>query len=284
VSDAAEAARDMASEQTERAKGAVADEVSSVAHALRTAADDLREGSAQERTFAQIADTLADTAEAIRGKDLGEMVREATDMARRHPMTFLGGAALLGFTAVRFAKASRDDVWRRRPGSRPGSTGSRHGVTPTPVDPGTSPPPRCEVHVMTDQTHTANKSAAGLLTDAIAHMSALVRKEVDLARAEVSENVTRAGVAVGLLAAALVIALTALNVLAAALVAGLAEWGLGAGWAALLVGVVLGVIAFALAMKAKNDLKLTNIAPSRTAKNVQRDAQAIKEVTTNDHD
>jgi hypothetical protein len=137
---------------------------------------------------------------------------------------------------------------------------------------------------MTDQTHTANKSAAGLLTDAIAHMSGLVRKEVDLARAEVSENVTRAGVAVGLLAAALVIALTALNVLAAALVAGLAEWGLGAGWAALLVGVVLGVIAFALAMKAKNDLKLTNIAPSRTAKNVQRDAQAIKEVTTHDHD
>jgi hypothetical protein len=78
VSDAADAARGMASEQTERAKGAVADEVSSVAHALRTAADDLREGSAQERTFAQIADTLADTAEAIRDKDLGEMVREAT--------------------------------------------------------------------------------------------------------------------------------------------------------------------------------------------------------------
>jgi hypothetical protein len=36
-------------------------------------------------------------------------------------------------------------------------------------------------------------------------------------------------------------------------------------------------------MKAKNDLKLTNIAPSRTAKNVQRDAQALKEVTTHDH-
>jgi hypothetical protein len=136
---------------------------------------------------------------------------------------------------------------------------------------------------MTDQTQTGNKSAAGLLSDAIAHMSSLVRKEVDLARAEVSENVNRAAVAIGLLAAALVIALTALNVLAAALVAGLADWGLGAGWAALLVGVVLAVVALALAMKAKNDLKLTNIAPSRTAKNVQRDAQALKEVTTNDH-
>jgi hypothetical protein len=114
ASDAAEAARGMAAEQTERAKSAVAEEVSTVAHALRTAADDLREGSAQERTFAQIADTLADTAEAIRGKDLGEMMQEATEMARRHPMTFLGGAALLGFTAMRFAKASREGRGSRR--------------------------------------------------------------------------------------------------------------------------------------------------------------------------
>jgi len=137
---------------------------------------------------------------------------------------------------------------------------------------------------MTDQTTSStNKSAAGLLSDAIAHMSALVRKEVDLARAEVSENVSRAGVALGLLAGALVIALTALNVLAAALVAGLTEWGLEPGWASLIVGLILGAIAFALAMKSKNDLTLSNIAPSRTAKNVQRDAQALKEVTTHDH-
>jgi hypothetical protein len=138
---------------------------------------------------------------------------------------------------------------------------------------------------MTDQTTaTADKSAAGLMSDAIAHMSALVRKEVDLARAEVSENVSRAGVAIGLLAGALVIALTALNVLAAALVTGLAEWGLEAAWASLLVGLVLGAIALFMALKAKNDLKLSSIAPSRTAKNIQRDAQALKEVTTHGHD
>jgi ABC-type uncharacterized transport system permease subunit len=137
---------------------------------------------------------------------------------------------------------------------------------------------------MTDQTSPTNKSAAGLLSDAIAHMSSLVRKEVDLARAEISENVSRAGVAVGLLAGALVLALTALNVLAAALVAGLAETDLGPGWSALIVGLVLGAIALFLALKAKNDLKLSSIAPSRTAKNVQRDAQALKEATTNGHD
>lgn len=136
---------------------------------------------------------------------------------------------------------------------------------------------------MTDQPQTANKSAGNLLSDAIAHMSSLVRKEFDLARAEMSENATRAAVAVGLLAGALIIALTALNVLAAALVAALAETGLEAGWSALIVGLVLAAIALALALKAKNDLKLSSIAPSRTARNVQRDAQALKEVTTNDH-
>ncbi|MCU0855659.1 MAG: phage holin family protein [Rhodobacteraceae bacterium] len=137
---------------------------------------------------------------------------------------------------------------------------------------------------MTDQTTPTNKSAAGLLSDAIAHMSSLVRKEVDLARAEVSENVSRAGVAIGLLAGALVLALTALNVLAAALVAGLAETDLGPGWSALIVGLILAAIALFLALKAKNDLKLSSIAPTRTAKNVQRDAQALKEATTNGHD
>jgi hypothetical protein len=136
VSDAADAARGMAAEQTERAKSAVAEEVSSVAHALRTAADDLREGSAQERTFAQIADTLADTAEAIRDKDLGEMMQEATAIARRHPMTFLGGAALLGFTAMRFAKASREGDHRRRGAYR--STQRGTGATPTPAEPASS--------------------------------------------------------------------------------------------------------------------------------------------------
>ena len=129
ASDAADSARGLAADQTDRAKDAVADDVSSVAHALRTAADDLREGSAQERTFAQIADTLADAADAIRGKDLGEMVSEATQIARRNPMTFLGGAALLGFTAVRFAKATGGGTSRRathRAEPRPGPT-----TTPT---------------------------------------------------------------------------------------------------------------------------------------------------------
>ncbi|WP_282063841.1 phage holin family protein [Roseobacter litoralis] len=122
-----------------------------------------------------------------------------------------------------------------------------------------------------------NRSAGGLLTDAMANVSGLVRSEVDLARAEISENVTKAGVAVGLIAGAAIIALVALNVLAAALVAALTDAGLDAGWSALIVGAGLAVIAFVLINKGVNDLKLSSLAPTRTVKNVQRDAAAVKE-------
>lgn len=125
--------------------------------------------------------------------------------------------------------------------------------------------------------NNTQKSAGNLLTEAMANVSGLVRSEVDLARAEISENVTKAGVAVGLIAGAAVIALVALNVLAAALVAALTEAGLDAGWSALIVGAALGVLAFVLINKGVNDLKLSSLAPTRTVKNVQRDAAAVKE-------
>lgn len=121
------------------------------------------------------------------------------------------------------------------------------------------------------------KGGTALIGDILTHLSNLVRKEFDLARAEVNRNLHQAMVAVGLLVAAVVIALTALNVLAAALVAALTEMGLEAGWASLIVGVVFAVIAFAMAMKGINDLKLSSLAPNRTVENVKRDAQAIKE-------
>jgi TRAP-type C4-dicarboxylate transport system permease small subunit len=124
---------------------------------------------------------------------------------------------------------------------------------------------------------SVDKGAPGLVADALAHVSNLVRSEVNLARTEVAENLRSAGMAIGMLAAALVIAITALNVLSAALVAAITELGLSAGWSALIVGVVFAIIAFVLASKGMNDLKISNLAPTRTARNVRRDAEAVKE-------
>jgi uncharacterized membrane protein YqjE len=127
-----------------------------------------------------------------------------------------------------------------------------------------------------------NKSTGGLLSDALSHVSSLVRNEVDLARAEVSENATKAAVAVGVLVGGVVISLAALNVLTAALVAALTEAGIPAGWSALIVGVALAAVAISMITKGMNDLKATSLAPTRTAKNVKRDAEALKE-TYNEH-
>ena len=104
--DAKETIKSEVVSRADAAKGAAAEEVNNVASALRKAAQESRSGSAQERTFGQIADTLADASDAIANKDLGTALRDVGEFARRHPLTFLAGAALAGFAVSRFAKAS----------------------------------------------------------------------------------------------------------------------------------------------------------------------------------
>ena len=104
--DAAETARDEAYARGETVKHSAADEIGNVGSALRKAANDMRSGSPQERTIGYLATTLADASDSIREKDLAEMVDDVTGFARRNPLLFVTGAALLGFAASRFGKAS----------------------------------------------------------------------------------------------------------------------------------------------------------------------------------
>jgi hypothetical protein len=122
--DAAGAAKDQAYAHARDAKDGVADEVNSISGALRTAADEMRSGSAQERTMGQVAGTLADISDTIRDKDLSEMVNATTRFARKNPAVFLGSAAFLGFAAARFAKSSAPE-----PAPRTTYAGSRADIT-----------------------------------------------------------------------------------------------------------------------------------------------------------
>ncbi len=88
------------------AKSGMAAEVKDVAMALRRASEELRGGSAQERTLGQISSTLADASDSMRDKDLGEILQMTSRIARENPLLFLGGAALLGFAVSRYAKAT----------------------------------------------------------------------------------------------------------------------------------------------------------------------------------
>lgn len=126
----------------------------------------------------------------------------------------------------------------------------------------------------------SSTSSFALLTDVLAHVTRLIRKEFDLARAEVSENLSRATVAIGLLIAAIVLFFVALNALAGAAIAGLTLAGLPTWAASLIVGGVLALIALAFTLKAVRDLKPSALAPTKTVARLKSDARDIKETFT----
>lgn len=142
--DVADTVTTEASTYADKTKVAASQEVKGVASALRTAAEEMREGSPQERTFSQIAEGLADASDSMRDKDLGEMAGAVSDFAKRNPMVFLGTAALIGFAATRFAKASggaasgssdygRQDYRSNRSGSTDRSVTSNTGNVQSPT-------------------------------------------------------------------------------------------------------------------------------------------------------
>ncbi|MEO1550446.1 MAG: phage holin family protein [Pseudomonadota bacterium] len=119
--------------------------------------------------------------------------------------------------------------------------------------------------------------STGAVADVLTHASGLMRKEVELARAEVRENLTSAALGIGMIVGAVVIALTALNVLSAALVVAVTDLGVDAGWAALLVGLGFAIIAGALMHRGVAALKPQALAPTQTTKNVRADLRTVKE-------
>jgi len=122
------------------------------------------------------------------------------------------------------------------------------------------------------------KTTGELATDVLNDVTHLVRAEGELARAEIRENVKTAvaGLAgmVGAVAVLLAGVVCALIAMGFALVDlfGLANW-LAFGLAAL-VGLIIGAIMIA---SAKSALSADALAPSRTAKNLSRDAATIRE-------
>lgn len=144
-------------------------------------------------------------------------------------------------------------------------TNSTSNVPPLSVPPDSLPP--------------ENRTTAELIQQAFQHINSLVRGEIALARAETEESIRHAALGVGMLAGALVMVMVALNVLAAAIVAGLAEAGMHPGWSALAVGILFLVAAAILGKSGMVALDPARLAPTRTARNVRRDVETVKEAT-----
>ena len=106
VDHAADAAHDKAREATDRITQEAGDRVSNAADAAAAASAEFEAGSLQAQATQQVAAHLTDVANRISRTDFDQAAGKVTQFARENPLMFLGGAALLGFAAARFLKAS----------------------------------------------------------------------------------------------------------------------------------------------------------------------------------
>lgn len=128
-------------------------------------------------------------------------------------------------------------------------------------------------------SHPDPRQAPSLFVEAFRDFSNLMQTELHLAKAEISSKVSRAGTGIVFFVIAALLALTALNVLAGALVAYIVSVGFTAGTAALIVGGVILLVAILLVLAGKSRLSASALEPSRTINNLQRDVSTVKGAT-----
>ena len=121
------------------------------------------------------------------------------------------------------------------------------------------------------------RSVAELFGQLSQDMTMLVRQEVQLARAEMSEKLSRltanmvSVIAGGFVAYVGALALVAALILALNDLAGISPWV-----SALIVGAVLAIAGYAMLRRGLGELKRVDLAPRRTVENIKDDVQAIR--------
>lgn len=125
-------------------------------------------------------------------------------------------------------------------------------------------------------------STGELVTRLSEQTSRLVRDELRLAQAEMSQKAKHGGIGAGLFGAGGLLALFGLGTLIAAAVLALAL-ALPAWAAALIVAAVLFVAAGIAALVGKKEIQQATPTPERTIETVKDDIEEIKEATRHDH-
>jgi hypothetical protein len=121
----------------------------------------------------------------------------------------------------------------------------------------------------------AQRSIGDLVGELTGDLATLVRKESELIRAELGEKVNHAAKALGDIAAGGLLLMAALLVLLQALVLALSKV-MDPTWAALLVGVTVAAVGYALVRLGMKAISLSGLAPDRTARQLKKDADLIK--------
>lgn len=129
---------------------------------------------------------------------------------------------------------------------------------------------------MTDNVTQETPGVGQLVSTLTRQASELVRAEVQLAQAELSEKATHAGKGLGAFSAAGLLAFFAIGAGVAAAIIGLAT-AVPAWVAALLVMVVLLLAAGIAALGGKKEIEQAKPTPERTVESVKQDVAELKE-------
>jgi hypothetical protein len=109
-----DSAKGLASDTSEKLRSAVesqktagADYISGLAGAVRRAAGEFDQEIPQAADYIRgAAGAIDDFSDALRRRDLSQLVREVQGFARSQPTAFLGATLVAGFAVVRFLKSS----------------------------------------------------------------------------------------------------------------------------------------------------------------------------------
>jgi len=108
-------------------------------------------------------------------------------------------------------------------------------------------------------------------------LTTLVRKEVELAKAELQENVQEGAKAGGMVAAGGLVAYAGLLLILAAIAVALGDWWDNYWLSAAVVGLVTGIIGWVMLNGGLNQLKQVSLVPHKTISSLESDAKMAKE-------
>jgi len=131
-------------------------------------------------------------------------------------------------------------------------------------------------------TH-ANRSIPEVLSDLISQVTTLLRKEAQLARTEIGDKIAHAATGMGFAVVGAVLAMPALVILLQAIVALLVQGGMSIALASLIVGGATLVIGIVLLVMGMERLKGMTLTPEKTIHQLQRDAEMVKQETSDSH-
>jgi hypothetical protein len=129
------------------------------------------------------------------------------------------------------------------------------------------------------------RSVPDIVSDLFGQLTALFRKEAQLARTEMSENMANVGRGLGLIMGGAVLLIPSLVILLQAGVTTLGDrYGLTPSWSALIVGGVVLIVGVVLFLIGISRLRFEHIMPHKTVHQLQRDAAVAKEKVSRTHD